>query len=107
MSDLPNKAFVCHAHSDLRNRGTRFSSDSPPSLPPARDAELPLGAVCIHDLLVGVDDSDASAGETILPGRQVTERRLGCGILAVILDSVLDRLSTWLFYCAVSHRVET
>lgn len=36
-----------------------------PSLPPARDAELPLGAVCIHDLVVGVDDSDASAGEAV------------------------------------------
>lgn len=41
-------------------------------------------------------NSDASAGETVQPGRQVTERRLGCGIthLAAILDSAVDCLST-------------
>lgn len=40
--------------------------------------ELPLEAVCIHDFLhSGVDDSDASVGETVQPGRQVTESRHG------------------------------
>lgn len=71
MSDLLNKAkCVTQTESAFAKCAIWAHRDAPPpthhpSLPPARDAELPLGAVCIHDLVVGVDDSDASAGETV------------------------------------------
>lgn len=71
MSDLLNKAkCVTQTESAFAKCAIWAHRDaSPPthhpSLPPARDAELPLGAVCIHDLVVGVDDCDASAGETV------------------------------------------
>lgn len=64
MSDLLNKAkCVTQTESAFAKCAIWAHRDaSPPthhpSLPPARDAELPLGAVCIHDLVVGVDDSE-------------------------------------------------